>query len=500
MKKHLHPTAPYVEMLILASVLVIAVLWNSLEPTTALIPKLVGVISFFLLVAFLARYASSWLLALLVVGQTFFKAGLNFLGGVSRNTPISPSLITVGVVLALVFVMRPSRREAKLLHFVGLNHPVSKTIFISAIILAVILFLNLPRSLLYDYGKIKVLGYIVYNIAPMFMVLIFLKQYEDVRQLALAFAVFGTLTAIATCIYLWVTYGSIFGWGGLLRFDTVNFIGLGVYGGVWMARRAGVAAISAAALFYLSKKWHHSLLALIIVAFNWFAIFLTGRGPFVTFTIVLLMFLGMVKTSSFLNRVWRSLILILPAVLILVGAITTSALQLPEDLLKAYNIREWNSNQNPYRIHFYASAWEVFLKNPLAGVGTGGWRAYYSGPDQKDVNVYPHNIVLELAAENGLVGLIPFLVMIATSFWAAIHLYRRSSADSETMVWSLWALSLFMVSFANAMISGDIYRNDFLWVSAGIVGALDAIEREQETKSGVRPKSETIAIKTKRRA
>lgn len=49
------------------------------------------------------------------------------------------------------------------------------------------------------------------------------------------------------------------------------------------------------------------------------------------------------------------------------------------------------------RLKHYSDAWQLFKQKPLFGMGTGGFPGGY-----------PHNIFLEIAAENGLLGLIIF--------------------------------------------------------------------------------------------
>ena len=49
------------------------------------------------------------------------------------------------------------------------------------------------------------------------------------------------------------------------------------------------------------------------------------------------------------------------------------------------------------RLKHYSTAWQLFKNQPLFGIGTAGF------PEG-----YPHNIFLEIAAENGLLGLIIF--------------------------------------------------------------------------------------------
>ncbi len=75
-----------------------------------------------------------------------------------------------------------------------------------------------------------------------------------------------------------------------------------------------------------------------------------------------------------------------------------------------------------------AVAWKMFLDYPVTGVGTGNYTAHYqeyadeigfaaSGYDDPGESHYSHNLVLEVAAETGLLGLAVFAAAIGTCFW-----------------------------------------------------------------------------------
>jgi O-antigen ligase len=56
------------------------------------------------------------------------------------------------------------------------------------------------------------------------------------------------------------------------------------------------------------------------------------------------------------------------------------------------------------RYSFSESAWKAFLTKPLLGWGAAGWSTLWHLDDERVVK-YPHDFVLEIAAEQGLAGL-----------------------------------------------------------------------------------------------
>jgi len=80
------------------------------------------------------------------------------------------------------------------------------------------------------------------------------------------------------------------------------------------------------------------------------------------------------------------------------------------------------------RIEFSESAWRAFLSKPLLGWGAGGWSTLWHYNDARIDVTYPHNFILEVAAEQGLAGLTPLaLLLLAISRACANVLQARST-------------------------------------------------------------------------
>jgi len=91
-------------------------------------------------------------------------------------------------------------------------------------------------------------------------------------------------------------------------------------------------------------------------------------------------------------------------------------------------------------------AWRTFLEHPAIGVGTSGYEVA-AGYE------YPHNLVLHVASEFGLVGLalLGALGILAALTW-------RPTSEVTTALGALLAFLLL-----NAMVSNGIYENRMLW-------------------------------------
>jgi O-antigen ligase len=90
----------------------------------------------------------------------------------------------------------------------------------------------------------------------------------------------------------------------------------------------------------------------------------------------------------------------------------------------------------------------------LLGWGIGGWSMYYYSEDNR---VYPHNLVLEVLVEEGLLGFITLAYLLMT-----VSKTLRSNLEIvEEHCPYLLPLWIYLVLIT--MFSGDIDDNRFVW-------------------------------------
>jgi len=73
------------------------------------------------------------------------------------------------------------------------------------------------------------------------------------------------------------------------------------------------------------------------------------------------------------------------------------------------------------RLEFYRSAAAAVMQHPLTGLGLGGWSVFYTGEriEGRPVPTYPHNLLMEVASEQGLPGLALLLLLLWSLFKSA---------------------------------------------------------------------------------
>lgn len=121
------------------------------------------------------------------------------------------------------------------------------------------------------------------------------------------------------------------------------------------------------------------------------------------------------------------------------------------------------------RIWFYQQAWSQWLQAPVFGHGLGSWPVLQGWPDFR---AYPHNIILELLVELGLVGLLLFGLMVYLACRRLdVARLRRNPLLSLGVI-------LTVAVFLNALVSGDLADNKILF---GMIGLLAGLNREERS-------------------
>lgn len=101
------------------------------------------------------------------------------------------------------------------------------------------------------------------------------------------------------------------------------------------------------------------------------------------------------------------------------------------------------------RVVLFGFAVQLWSSSPLIGVGTGGFLVLSTLALGPAGDAYPHNAILQVLAENGLVGLVVFGAVMM------VGLLRKLPNDSvAATVHALYAFFLL-----NAMVSGDIFTD-----------------------------------------
>ena len=139
-----------------------------------------------------------------------------------------------------------------------------------------------------------------------------------------------------------------------------------------------------------------------------------------------------------------------------------------ENITKNLISNESSTENVNIRLKIWKDALNKFNKNPVLGAGFG---ISYHVKSRAKTWVHPHNIILEILTELGIVGFCIFLMLFGLIFKRAVSIYKQISADNR-MVFLFYPLSLIFF-FLYSSLHTDLSTEYFKWYFAGMITGFD---------------------------
>lgn len=157
---------------------------------------------------------------------------------------------------------------------------------------------------------------------------------------------------------------------------------------------------------------------------------------------------------SFQTKVKRSLYLIIfVALLVYLDRLSGSGL-LDRVLSTQSDIEQGNSEA--IRLTIWKTAWNQFMNNPFFGDKLQVGNQYY----------YAHNILIEVLQSLGIIGFVPFIILIINSMKITLNIFKNHKRY-------IWISVIFIQAFVQHLFSGNLATAIWFWVSMGILIGLD---------------------------
>lgn len=225
---------------------------------------------------------------------------------------------------------------------------------------------------------------------------------------------------------------------------------------IWLARGAAQGLLLAVFVLVTSSSSRTRVIAMMAFVPLGVSVTASGsRGP-----VLGLIAGGAILTAVTVTDTSRRRRLLLVALAIAAGAAVAAALVPGAALDRSLSVilgGEGGGLSTTGRNSLWSAAWQLFLAHPFLGAGTGGFSTI-------SVEAYPHNLLLETAAELGVVGL-GLLGLVLVS--GMIALVRNVSSSHDRARAGL-VLALFVAALVNALLSGDITANAAVWLALGL--------------------------------
>lgn len=373
------------------------------------------------------------------LGVAILVNGLNLIGYLTHN--VETSLLMIPTIVVLY--------TPALIHYV-LNHRLrwkSGLIPGLVILIGVVMLIGSLYSPLPSQGLAKTGKYLATNLFVFLATTLFIDDLNRVKEILKIVAFLGFATATISIVYLAHT-----GMGDVSRFALPS------QNPIWFAREQGIALLATLFLIEISRKTAVRLIYLSFALAMLFLIYMAGsRGPFLALLVSLLLYFFLLRRTN-LGRVKKSAFVLLTLLLLrfLVAVGPADIYTRLTQLFSRFDLTTF------YRLRAYETAKNLFLENPLKGVGTAGFARF-------DPLGYPHNIFLELASEVGLWGVASFAGLVLLAGYFVIRLLRNRESTLLESSLSRTLFTIFAFALINAQVSGSINANQQLWFAiAGI--------------------------------
>ena len=230
-----------------------------------------------------------------------------------------------------------------------------------------------------------------------------------------------------------------------LKTGTMDFIEIESTNYLSYSRLAATSMITILCYFFLkSKNYISSIFFFLLLLFMSFACLVSGaRSTFVTLILCLLVvFIILIKLNYSVKKLKlnkKYFILITVLVVVLIYLFNLGYFDLIKMRLEAIS----TEGKDTPRYVLADAAKEMWMKKPIMGWGLGSYTIVTTGDDKVD---YPHNIILELLSENGIIGLIPFLIICFLSVKNCLMALKKCNLDAFNMQLTVTILLIFWIS------------------------------------------------------
>jgi O-antigen ligase len=326
---------------------------------------------------------------------------------------------------------------------------------LATLAIGVLLVVRLPGSSDPGYAHSKIVLYVL-NDAVMLLAGVLLARYR--KDIELFLVLMLVLDALSGLLIL-----AGVGHDATSPADRVTFVGENVIAlGIQGARGLMVATYLA---LEGTRRWMRTL-ALALLPLVAVALFASGsRGPVIGGVI------GELVVLALLLRGHAGAVRLLAlATAAIVTAVAVAQFVPQQALARSTSILtgDHSGYSSNGRSQLWQGALTAFSDHPLLGIGTGSFVTVaeeVACPGPGCGVQYPHNMLLELAAELGILGLAFGLIFLGAS---SARVVRAVAAGARSHPESIVVAALFSGSFVTAMLTGDISGNGNLWLAAGL--------------------------------
>jgi O-antigen ligase len=238
-----------------------------------------------------------------------------------------------------------------------------------------------------------------------------------------------------------------------------------------IGRMAGLGALVAFTAWLFGRRWSGgNLLLLALCAMLTFVLMLGGgKGPVLAtaacILLALLVGLHVTKRKILYKRNQLSIIWLVIGLVAGLAIYTATPDHTLRSLQRLSNMIDDGEFQGTaaLRFHRYQDALRLWPEAPVLGHGAGSWPVVWGGFDRMST---PHNMILEILVETGIVGLVLMMALLVVAM-------RPVSIDRlRNDPLALCAFMLFVWLFIKAQTGPDVAQNRLMFMMLGVLTGL----------------------------
>lgn len=228
---------------------------------------------------------------------------------------------------------------------------------------------------------------------------------------------------------------------------------------IWLSRGMAISTF----FIIVNLKFNKWLMVNIFIVFFFFIImlFIGSRGPVISLLIVCMLYF----LIGFRYKVLTIPLTFYLIFLVVVGLLCIEPLQNSVRSFMTHGDRERISNIGSGRLSMIAPSIKIIKENPVFGVGLNNWALAYANTRvskkaysridfkklyKREFTAYPHNIILEVLCELGIVGFVVFTFLFFP---------YRQLFDYKNIYWYLFVMGLIF-----SLLSNDITGNPAIFL------------------------------------
>ena len=233
-------------------------------------------------------------------------------------------------------------------------------------------------------------------------------------------------------------------------------------------------------LYIFCEKKYNNLIFFIFLIFAFIIVFITGER-LAFFILLFCIFYILMQTRSYRSRFIIVLIVSFSAIFLTVSMnigiknrmiISTFAFLQPElptgnDETRPYTNEEKIVIFSPDHHEIYLHAYKMFLNKPILGHGHKMYRKNcknYKERSNSSCSTHPHNIVLQIGVDNGIIGLLflfAIYLYLIKLFFYNLKMSKKHETD-KSKFFQICLLSIITANIFPLVPSGNFFNN---WIS-----------------------------------